>query len=681
LKLEPISWRKRPLVPVGVIAENGEEELFNFSYYFKPESGNLRNRNLHGMTEWFEYDNGTSVKLHRLTGAGLDPDDMDVNYWYSSNGNMVSKSDVGQYTYDPTLGYQVSQIDFEGGVDPDNPLIDMVGHQAVVYNHFNSASLIHDFTSDRKVELFYGPDDHRRMAVYKEGDDEVKTRYYVGAYEKQIDHQNQNNEIRVHYISALGQVVAIYVEDDSEQVTDEGLNGKMYYPHLDHLGSIIHITDANGDIVYTQSFDAWGRTRNPNDLSYNDIPERPDWLWRGYTGHEHLDEFGLINMNGRLYDPVVGRMLSPDNYVQSPDFSQSYNRYSYVWNNPLKYTDPSGEIVFIAPHIGVSSSGSLGIGVSVGVGFPSGLSAQVTVGHSFGNGGNTYATLSASIAGASAYVGYSSQGGAMAGVGFGIGPGMGGFTTNATSAGINWSQKGGFTANASIFSYNQHGGFNVHVSAGYSQGFEVGGNKRLNQTLSDNPHYNDDPDLLAWANGPGDPRKPAKPRAGIDKDVLGDGVRNDGAARMSDIEIGLAVVNSAILTMEQAYRHTNQTFMYASQGRSAAVWSRWSSLHNTKMAWNFKMAGRGVFFLSAGVSVIEGFGNLYGRNYPGAIKSGIDIGIGWATAFGGPIGWTVGAGYYSIEYTMGWENAFQTLDRVNSQHMQSFGRGFLQGPK
>ena len=68
-----------------------------------------------------------------------------------------------------------------------------------------------------------------------------------------------------------------------------------------------------------------------------------EWLYRGFTGHEHFPEFGLINMNGRMYDPLIGRMLSPDNFVQSPDYSQSYNRYSYCWNNPLKFTDPSGQ--------------------------------------------------------------------------------------------------------------------------------------------------------------------------------------------------------------------------------------------------------------------------------------------------------------------------------------------------
>lgn len=65
-------------------------------------------------------------------------------------------------------------------------------------------------------------------------------------------------------------------------------------------------------------------------------------LNRGFTGHEHLDAVNLVNMNGRIYDPVIGRFLSADPFVQYPDFTQSYNRYSYVLNNPLSFTDPSG---------------------------------------------------------------------------------------------------------------------------------------------------------------------------------------------------------------------------------------------------------------------------------------------------------------------------------------------------
>ena len=84
-----------------------------------------------------------------------------------------------------------------------------------------------------------------------------------------------------------------------------------------------------------------GRRRNPTDWTYDNVPQ-PQYINRGYTMHEMLDEFGLINMNGRCYDPVVGRFLSPDIIVQNPNNTQCYNRYSYCINNPLKYSDPSG---------------------------------------------------------------------------------------------------------------------------------------------------------------------------------------------------------------------------------------------------------------------------------------------------------------------------------------------------
>jgi RHS repeat-associated protein len=115
----------------------------------------------------------------------------------------------------------------------------------------------------------------------------------------------------------------------------------MYYIHKDHLGSINVITNDNAAIVEEQSFDAWGRRRNPTNWTYTSIA-KPTITDRGYTGHEHLDQFNLINMNGRVYDPLIGRMLSPDITVQAPGNSQSFNRYSYCLNNPLKYTDPSG---------------------------------------------------------------------------------------------------------------------------------------------------------------------------------------------------------------------------------------------------------------------------------------------------------------------------------------------------
>jgi RHS repeat-associated protein len=101
------------------------------------------------------------------------------------------------------------------------------------------------------------------------------------------------------------------------------------------------INNKNTIVTEEQNFDAWGRRRNPSNWTYTNV-SKPVITDRGYTGHEQLDQFNLINMNGRVYDPLIGRMLSPDITVQAPGFTQSYNRYSYCFNNPLKYTDPSG---------------------------------------------------------------------------------------------------------------------------------------------------------------------------------------------------------------------------------------------------------------------------------------------------------------------------------------------------
>ncbi|VVM22810.1 hypothetical protein BSPWISOXPB_5231 [uncultured Gammaproteobacteria bacterium] len=91
------------------------------------------------------------------------------------------------------------------------------------------------------------------------------------------------------------------------------------------------------------AYTAFGERRK-GDWRVSDplLPIIPALTNRGFTGHEHIDEMGLIHMNGRVYDPQIGRFLSADPYIQSPYNTQSYNRYSYTINNPLKYTDPTG---------------------------------------------------------------------------------------------------------------------------------------------------------------------------------------------------------------------------------------------------------------------------------------------------------------------------------------------------
>lgn len=111
----------------------------------------------------------------------------------------------------------------------------------------------------------------------------------------------------------------------------------------------MQIADAQGNICRRNSFDAWGYRRNPATQITYAVGTAPGlMLSSGYTGHEHLAVFGLINMNARLYDPILERFLSTAPYVQSPDFTQAFNRYSYCMNSPLCYVDENGEFFLIS---------------------------------------------------------------------------------------------------------------------------------------------------------------------------------------------------------------------------------------------------------------------------------------------------------------------------------------------
>ena len=115
-----------------------------------------------------------------------------------------------------------------------------------------------------------------------------------------------------------------------------------------------HATTSGSIVKERNSFDAWGARR----LDTWQVPgpgQTPVSITtRGFTNHEMEDEIALINMNARLYDPVLGRFLQADTIVQFPDSTQGFNRYTYVNNNPLSFTDPSGHSIatyFLHPYV------------------------------------------------------------------------------------------------------------------------------------------------------------------------------------------------------------------------------------------------------------------------------------------------------------------------------------------
>ena len=144
----------------------------------------------------------------------------------------------------------------------------------------------------------------------------------------------------ISYRRNLGGVIIEEAPDGSK---------KTNYLHTDHLGSMDVITNVSGSVVQQFSFNAFGERRDPvNWDTYTSggflslSPMTAALTLRGYAGHEQMDEVGLIHMNGRVYDPKLGRFIQADPHIQAPSDSQNLNRYSYVNNNPLSYTDPTG---------------------------------------------------------------------------------------------------------------------------------------------------------------------------------------------------------------------------------------------------------------------------------------------------------------------------------------------------
>ena len=130
-----------------------------------------------------------------------------------------------------------------------------------------------------------------------------------------------------------GRYIGIQVENSDETTLTR-------YFHTDHLGSIAVITNEAAVVMERLSYDAWGVRRHP-DGTPDPSGSVASQSSRGFTGHEHLAEVGLIHMNGRVYDPLLARFGTPDPMTEDPFSTQGWNRYAYVGNSPLNFTDPS----------------------------------------------------------------------------------------------------------------------------------------------------------------------------------------------------------------------------------------------------------------------------------------------------------------------------------------------------
>jgi|GEM_PF-3058864 len=308
----------------------GTTDIQNWDYDFNTTFGNMTKRkglkpNGAYIEETFAYDSQDRL-LARYRGAT----GTSLTYDTGGEGNITSKSDVGTYNYNSTYPHQVEEITNPTSLMQDLPT------QNITYTKFNKTSTVSvtDTGLDKDLTITYGPDQLRVKTVLEDNSSTVLTKYYaLGMYEKEVHATEGTREL--YYINTPSGISAILESTSSYD--------SIFYIHTDILGSYDVITDDQGGIRERLSFDPWGRRRNTSSWDYTGVPASFKFD-RGFTGHEHLDDFSLINMNGRMYDPILAMFLSPDPFIRSPCETQNFNRYAYVLNNPLKYTDPSGYV-------------------------------------------------------------------------------------------------------------------------------------------------------------------------------------------------------------------------------------------------------------------------------------------------------------------------------------------------
>ena len=308
------------------------------------------------LQENFEYDT-----LNRLTAAITQGTRRETRY--DELGNITWRSEVGTYNY-PVSGaaslrpHAVSSITGTvAGVSNPSFTYDANGNlESALGRSYRWSSFNHPASIDKlsagvavqRTSFVYGADKQRvrqEIAPISSGVPGAATSrlYYGGAIEKEVDAVAGTTVLRTYMPLGLG-FVEERLAGSAVASSAQGTPEPRYF-HKDHLGSPLAVSNAVGAVLQRMSYDAWGRRRNvdgSNDSTGGLGSLRNQQDHTGYTGQEHMDQLGLVHLNARLYDPIVGKMVSADPTVPDPSDQQAFNRYSYVQNNALAFVDPSG---------------------------------------------------------------------------------------------------------------------------------------------------------------------------------------------------------------------------------------------------------------------------------------------------------------------------------------------------
>jgi len=347
----------------------------------------------------FQYDAIGRLTSYQVSGNGT-PASRTVTLQYNALGMLLYKSDVGLYTYgtQATAGVRPHALQRVVGASTTDYGYDLNGnlssasagkYRSVAYTSFNlpdSQNGIAGASGSPRYTWLYD-ENHQRLKEVRSNAQGTRTTWNLhpdnqgglGFEREEAPGGNSNR----HYISAGGGVIGVLVSTGALP-TPSGTAPtyvasvtavKLEYWHKDQLGSLIATSDHWGTVTARYAYDPFGKRRYTNssyDASGNLVI---DWTTdtnagtdRGYTGHEHLDDLGLVHMNGRVFDPTLGRFMQPDPFIQDPLALQNFDRYAYCFNNPLTCTDPSGYISWsklwkkIRPFVGIAISLALGPG-------------------------------------------------------------------------------------------------------------------------------------------------------------------------------------------------------------------------------------------------------------------------------------------------------------------------------
>ena len=318
---------KSPSPYFGIVSPQQPDIYESKTYKYTP-AGNIKEiaDRVNGLTYTYSYD-----KLHRLTGETNSGSYDSSSYTYDDIGNILSKivgPNTMSYAYDSYRKHAVKTVTVNGveheyeydgngnmleGFDFTGPA--QIATRTIAYNADNMPTTISRSIAGNEsvINFVYDGDGVRAKKTVNGG----SSTYYIGD----------------HYEITDGKVTKYVFAGNLRIAMVEGPN--FSYFHKDHLGSSTVMTDASGKIIESIDYMPFGEQRNYSRLN-------PFITRYRFTDQELDVESGLYNYNARLYDPVIGRFISPDTIVPDPFDPQLLNRYAYVRNNPLIYVDPSG---------------------------------------------------------------------------------------------------------------------------------------------------------------------------------------------------------------------------------------------------------------------------------------------------------------------------------------------------